>query len=559
MSRGTTLGKAIATRGILVDPLGGLGRATRGYVTKGSPASSITLDPAPLLSTSAVDANGIQRLLSDTVLEAHYVEVYRSVFWHPDREYTGFAADGYWYTNGVVNGSHNPPRATWSTEATTANIDCGTLDRFPRRILVVLTPIEVCIFDADDLTVWRRFRVARSSPPALGPVLGPPSSELRSVSFSNGFLVVATSSGIRIVDFRRDFAYTYQTSTSYRSKLTGLQNRNNPTYMDGLPVLPTLPTNNCTSVSVENISVPTGTDKRSFTLCGVGTSLGFCGMVLDRPGISAPQVKSESISRTFAIAWSVYDDGDGDSTSPYFIDLGSNWLGVEVSPGDTLITDALTTHTIVSVDQIVPGSRLTVSPELPLTASGAGYLIRRGCRLVRVQPDGTLYVSNGTNRITHVTNNSWYWGVTPVFLNLSTSQPTSELSAVVSSMNDLFITPGGDIYAATSLGVFKATEQILEDGALTPFLYSSTDVTEVAAKYKILVGSGRDCPAVAVDPETGNVLVSLNEPEGSWVKKSVVTEINTTIQQAFRHFDNVGIVRSIATYRNPFGPPDEVP
>lgn len=559
MSRGTTLGKSIVNRGIMVDPFGGLGRATRGYGTRGTPASALTIDPTPLLSTSQVDANGIQRLLSDNVLEVHYVEVYRSVFWHPDREYTGFAADGYWYTDGIVDPTHSPPRATWATEATTATIDCGTLDRFPRKILVVLTPLEVCIFDANDLTVWRRFRISRNSPPALGPVLGPPTAELRSVSFRNGFLVVATDIGLRIVDFRRDFAYAYRSGASYRSKLTGLQNRNNLTYMDGLPVLPTLSTNDCRDVSLENISVPSGTDKRSFTLCAVATSLGFSGLVLDRPGISAPQVKNETISRTFAIAWSVLDDGDGDSTSPYFVDLGSNWKGVEVSPGDVLITDAATTHTIVSVDQIVPGSRLTLDPELPLTASGAGYLVRRGSSVVRVQPDGTLYLSNGVNRITHITNNSWYWGVTPVFLNLSTSQPTSTLSATVEAMNDLFVTPSGDVYAATSIGIFRATDQILEDGALAPFFYSSADVTEVDAQYKILVGAGRDCPAVAVDPETGNVIVSLNEVEGSWVKKSVVTEINPTIQQAFRHFDRVGIVNSFAAYRNPSGPPDEVP
>lgn len=559
MSRGTTLAESIVNRGITVDPLGGLGRATRGYGTRGSPTSAVALDPAPLLSSSVVDSNGIQRLLSNDLLEVHFIEVYRSVFWHPDREYTGFAADGYWYTDGVVDSAHNPPRATWATEATTANIDCGILDRFPRRILVALTPIEVCIFDADDLTVWRRFRVARNSPPALGPVLGPPTIQLRSVSFSNGFLTVATDAGLRIVNFRRDFAYTYRSTTSFRSKLTGLQNRNNATYMDGLPVLPTLQSNDCRNVSLENISVPTSTEKRSFTLCAVATSTGFSGLVLDRPGITAPQVKNEVIGRTFAIAWSVEDDGDGDSTSPYFIDLGSNWQGVEVAPGDVLITDAATTHTIVSVDQVVPGSRLTLTPELPLTATGAGYVIRRGCSVVRVQPDGTLYISNGVNKITHITNNTWYWGVTPVFLNLSTSQPTSTLSATVSSMNDLFVTPGGDIYAATSLGVFRASEQILEDGGLTPLVYSSTEVTEVVAQYKILVGTGRDCPAVAVDPETGNVLVSLNEPEGDWVKKSVVTEINPIIQQAFRHFDNVGIVRSFAAYRNPSGPPDEVP
>lgn len=550
MARGLTLAASIASRGILVDPLGGSGRASRGYVTAGESADSVVLDPLPLISS---------QLLSTKVLGVQFVEVYRSPFWHPDREYTGFAASGYWYTDGVRDLSHNPQRATWATEAVAPAADRSDQDSFPRRILVVLTVVEVAIFDADSLELWLRFRLSRNAPPALGPFLGTPTTEPRSMSFCNGFLVVATNAGLRIANFRRDFAYTYTSTTSYRSTLTGLKDRNTATYMDGAAVGPTLASNDCLRVSAESLSNPSGVNKRGYTVCAVSHAVGFSGITLDKPGISNPQVKNQTISRNFTSAWSVYDDADADSTSPIFIDAGSNWEGFEVSEGDTLTTDLPSTHTVVAVDQIVPGSRLILSPELPLTASGSNYTVSRKCSVVKAQADGSLYLGNGDNKVTHIDGDIWYDGVSPVFTNLSTAYPTAKLNAVVERMNDIAVTASGEFYVATTLGVFHGDQQVLDDGGRVVFTYSSAEVTEVAALYKILVGVGRDCPAVGVDPETGNVIVSLNEPEGDWVKKSVVTEINPNIHQAFRHFDRVGIVRSIATYRNPQGPPDKVP
>lgn len=556
MSRGLTLGVSLATRGLRERPSGGIGRATRGYSTEGIVAATEVADPPPLISSTLVDSNGTPRLVSDKILGTQFIEVYRTPFWHPDREYTGYAANGLWYTNGLRDPSHSPYQASWAAES--ASTDRGVASGFPRRMLVILTDVEVCLMNADTLDVWMRFLLPRVAPPALGPFLGVAAAALRSVDFSNGFLIVATDGGLRIADFRRDVAYSYRSGGSNRSTLAGLASRNSSTYMDGSGVPISLSTNDQLKVSAEHVSNPSGTQKNSYTLAVSCHDKGFCGITLDAPAISYPTIKNTTIQRTIGSNWSVDDDGDGDTTSPYFIDAGTNWLGFQVSEGDTLITDALTTHTIVSVDQVVPGSRLKLTPELSLSATGTSYVIRRRTPAAKILPNGTLYLANGDNKVTYINDNFWYYGPSPVFSNLESDYPTSKLNTVVSAINDLAVTSTGDAYIATSLGIFYAPVQGLYDGSKATFTYSSVDVTEVSASYKILVGSGRDCPAVGIDPETGNVIVALNEVEGSWIKKSVVTEINPNIHQAFRFFDKVGVIRSFATYRNPSGPPDKV-
>lgn len=556
MSRGLTLGVSLATRGLRSRPSGGIGRASRGYSTEGLVAVAEVADPPPLISSTLLDSNGTPRLVSDKVQDTRYIDVYRTPFWHPDREYTGYAANGLWYTNGVRNPAHPQYQASWAAESSSENR--GVASGFPRRMLVVLTDVEVCLLNADTLDVWMRFLLPRVAPPALGPFLGPAATSLRSVDFSNGFLVVATDSGLRVADFRRDLAYSYRSGGSNRSTSAGLASRNSDVYMDGAVIPGSLSTNNQLKISAEHVSNPSGAQKNSYTLAVSCHDKGFCGITLDSPFTSYPTVKNTTIQRTIASGWSVYDDGDGDTSSPYLIDSGTNWLGFQVSEGDTLITDLLTTHTILLVDQVVPGSRLKLTPELPLSASGSSYVIRRRVPTAKILSNGTLYLANGDNKVTYVTDNFWYYGPSPVFSNLESDYPTSKLNTVVSAINDLAVTGSKDAYIATTIGVFYAPLQGLYDRSKATFRYSSADVTEVSASYKILVGSGQDCPAVGVDPETGNVVVALNEVEGSWIKKSVVTEINPNIHQAFRFFDKVGVVKSFATYRNPSGPPDKV-
>jgi len=552
------LATAIATRGITnVNPIGGGGRATWGYITQGIPVDLESIVPAPLLSTAAHDENGIQRLLNNNVVDIRYTEVFRSVFWHPDREYTGFAADGFWYTDGLLDPTHVPFKATWAQEGESeASINRGDLDRFPKKILVVATVQEIAIFNADDLTLWMRFNLAVVSPPGFGPFLGAPSFEIRSVSFDNGFLVVATNGGLRIADFRTDKALALGSASSKRSVTTGLANRNSSTYMDGSTISLFISSDDCLMVDTEILSLPSGAVKRGYTVCALAHPVGFDGIILSKPGISAPTVKATIIDKNVTSAWEVDDDEDGDTESPFFIDAGTSWLGQQVAPGDILSTDAATEHTVVAIEQIVPGSHLVLDPELELDQAGAEYTIRRQVPVVRINAQAGCYFANGENRVTSVQTTDWFEGGTPIFTNLSTGHATAGLNATVDSINDLFVTATGDVYIATSIGIFYISAEDLDENRTAVFTYSSTSVATGTATYQILEGVGESCPAVAVDPETGNVLVVLDEIEGAVTVKSVISEINPNIHQTFRYFDQVGIVRALVSYRNPTGPPD---
>lgn len=542
------LGESILSRGVRVRPVGGVGRASRGYNTVGSPIPT-DLSPSPLLNS--------ENLLSTEIQEIRFSEVYRSPFWHPDREYTGYAANGYWYTEGDLDPTHDPYKATWAQEAESgAGTHRGDRDSFPRRIFIVLTRLEAAIFDADTLTLWLRFIIPRSSPPGLGYFLGTGAAELRSVTFDNGILVVATSAGLRIANFRLDEAYAYKAANSKKST-GGLVDRNTATYMDGSALVGTLSSNNCYRVESQNLAQPSGIEKRVTTVCACAHAGGFDGLILWKSqSFTYPTVKKTILLRAIASAWSVEDDGDGNDTSPMFTDAGTNWEGIGVRPGDTLVTDTPSTHTIVEVSQSVPGSFLRIDPELNLTESGANYIIYRGSRAVRVSMDGALYAANGENSIALFATSSWYQDGSSLYSNLTTSYPTVRFAADAEQLNDLALDGSGGVYAATTLGVFYASSTDLERSGFAKLRYATESLVGVEPEYRVLSGSGTDCKAVCVDPETGNVLVSVvNDEEAT----STVTEINPNIHHAFRFFDNVGVVRTFAAFRNPLGPPDEEP
>lgn len=537
-------GLSIATRG---RGAGGVGNASRGYIINDSGEAPVELvtDPRPLLSSLTLDRRGTPRLLGDVVLSVNFVDVYKSPFWHPSVDYTGFAADGYFYSAGVRTAN----RASWAIEAD--SVDRGMSDGFPRRILVVLTRFEVCILDADSLDVWLRFRNSRETPPANGPFMGLSTSVMRTAKFMNGFLVLGTADGIRIADFVRDTAWLCKSGTSYQAD-SGLGLRNAPTFFDGITVPTQINSNDVLAVDLEVLGL--------LTVCAVGASQGLTGIRLDDPSASYPLTNPQASTQIVGSVWSVDDDLDSDGTSPYLIDAGTNWLADQVGVGDVVVTDLPSTHQILEVAQTVPGHRLVLTPELPLSATGATYTIRRRCPSVSILGDGTLYMANGENRVTRVPAPVWYDAAEgDIWDGLYTTFPTAKLNAPTLAINDMAVTETGDSYIATNLGIFYAPFRALGDFGAATFLYASEDVVNIGGVYKILVGSGTKCPAVAIDPETGNILVALNEEVSGLVVKSVVTEINPRTQQAFRHFDKVGIVRGFASYRNPAGPPDEAP
>jgi hypothetical protein len=232
-------------------------------------------------------------------------------------------------------------------------------------------------------------------------------------------------------------------------------------------------------------------------------------------------------------------------------------LGLRVQAGDILTPDTASERTILEVQQVVPGNRLVVSPELLLTDSGASYDVTRNIESVYLSPEFDLYFANGTGSIAVNRTKDWFetenfTSPVPLFNDLIVRGSVAKLAARVDSINDMDKL-AGRLYVATSLGIFSVSDSDLNQERGVAFLYSTSAVTEAEAEYKILEGTDKSAVAVAVDPETGNVSVAVTGAS------SVVTEINPTIQQAFRFYDNVGRVMSLVAYRNPSGPPDEVP
>jgi len=108
---------------------------------------------------------------------------------------------------------------------------------------------------------------------------------------------------------------------------------------------------------------------------------------------------------------------------------------------------------------------------------------------------------------------------------------------------------------ATDIGVFHITDEMFNSESQgAPLLYSTESGSGI---YKILQGTADNCTAVGIDPETGHLLVA--NDDGS---APSVTEIDTSIHQAFQFFDAnstpavTETVSVITTYRNVNGPPD---
>ena len=183
------------------------------------------------ITSSTTDSNGINRLLSNSILSLQFVDVSSSEFANPPSNFTGYSADGYYYSSGLPDPTYGSFKASWASEAehTSATASRNLLDRFPDRLFVIATDTEVALLDADELTVWMRFtRSSSSISTPTGPVLGGTESAIVSASFSEGILYVATTNGVRVVDFTTDQARYITTSDCYYGTL--LSGRNSATF-----------------------------------------------------------------------------------------------------------------------------------------------------------------------------------------------------------------------------------------------------------------------------------------------------------------------------------------
>lgn len=123
--------------------------------------------------------------------------------------FTGYARDGYRYTNGVKDSG--PVSAPWRTEASSANR--SSRPDFPNKALLVVTLRELVIFDLDtyngnppNLRVWMRFLLGNDASNFWA--LGRGVESILSVGMKNGLLAVGTQDtgwevgGLITIDFR---------------------------------------------------------------------------------------------------------------------------------------------------------------------------------------------------------------------------------------------------------------------------------------------------------------------------------------------------------------------
>lgn len=510
-------------------------------------------------STTTLDSNGTACLLDDHVVDTRFCDVSASTFANPNSTFTGYAADGYFYTNGEPDPVHDPFKASWASEGEGGGDENrGTVDRFPSRIFIVTTASEVVLLDADSLDVWMRFILGGTG---LGYALGVTGTEIRGADFHNGVLAIATDAGVRIADFRTDCCYALGAAASYRSSVNLVDSRNT----DGQLTTRIDVMDERLVVSAEVLCVSAGTgalDAVSPPVSGVLVALGHDSGVTV---VQVPALDSDGVLQDLATkqhpfrqeaggSWRAFEDNDGDGTTPYVYDDAGDaqlqWVNAGVRPGDVLVLDDDSEHTILSID--AARDVLEVTPEVDTTATGNAYTIRRPVPALVVRAGDRLVFANGHQKVYLADDGAvWYSATHGTVLDpwMSTSD-SAVLSLAVSEIRDLAFS-GDDVYIATDIGVFRVLGEALNSsGEASAELVYAGAASSSSPTYTILEG-GSNCTAVAVDPETGHLFVATVDGGAG-----TVTEIDLAINQAFRYESYDNEVNVLFAYRNPEGPPD---
>jgi len=527
------------------------------------------------MSSTATDKNGVVRLLDDNVQSIRYDVIADSSFGSPDSEYTGYSASGFWHTQGDLDPTHIPFKATWAQEGEgPASVDRGSLDRMPARILTVATRADVVIMDADTLEVWMRFRVGLYTPPALGGLAGLPSTRVTDIAFVGGRLFMFTTDGLRVADFRNDVGLLHTADGTYTSRSSisaqdgGLFHRNEDTYLDGTvsPSVKLLATPCLCGAAAQTSGgrVLRGTagavsSRSEMSAVAVGHAGGITALTYEAIGSTTilPESVAHPCSKAIPTAWEVVDDQSGDAYSSVVSDYAygaTNWVSLGLQVGDTF-SDAGSTYKVVEISQVYPGLSISLDASFLIGHSGSSYSLSRNITAITLAADMSLYVADGAGRVAVRRTPDWFVATTSVapsqlYSDMKFIGDSSTLSVAVNRVNALALA-GSDLLAATDLGVFRATDAQLSSGANIQMHYSTASPTSQAL-YPVLWGSESNVAAVAVDPESGHILLAVTDFE------SVVTEVDPATHKSVRYFDAVGRVTSIATYRNPKGPPDNI-
>jgi len=114
------------------------------------------------INNSSVDSSG-ESYYSGNAIGGHFFDATSTSFYTPDSTYTGFAVNGYYYTNGVLN---NSLRASWAEEGdddVNPSRDSATRsdqDSFPDSVFVLYSETEVTIIDSVTMDLWMKFNIS---------------------------------------------------------------------------------------------------------------------------------------------------------------------------------------------------------------------------------------------------------------------------------------------------------------------------------------------------------------------------------------------------------------
>ena len=508
------------------------------------------------ISTTTRDANNVAHLTSNTIVALKYFDVSSSTFGNPDRNFYGYGHDGVYREAGVGTSSPSTgqaAKATWASEGehTTATATRGLEDSFPLRVLIILTATEVVILNADDLAVWMRFTKASGSSHSDYYCLGGSTTTFVDCDFDEGVLAVATADsavagmvGLVLVDFRRDQMFMSSSSANALLSSKTILDRNaaavwtaSPGSLTGMGLL-TSDVNNVSLMTEQNQTYAATSHPNGITL------LRF------RPGLAAGYTGTKGVlvktSQAFekaysSVAYSATDDLDGDSTTPLFYAANNTeWASDNIRAGDTLYIGT-TSYRIASVGV----TTLTLSDEIATSVStGSGsYTIRRRVDKLLLRSSTDLFYADGEGSVVHHQDQTYQSSSNNID---PFGSPSYRASIPSTSTRDLCVR-GGNLYVATSAGVYRVTLNDTSTGLPSLLEYSSSSG---GGAYFVLAHDL--ATALAVDTDSGHLLIATHN--GSSASEVVELDVDR-FHQKVRVTTGTVEVKSLIGYTNPSGPP----
>lgn len=499
-----------------------------------------------VFSSLTTDANGIAHLLGAQLVDFQYVDVTKSRFYAPDSSYTGYGANGFYYTAGALDPGYVQYKALWAVEGEdAASSDRGDRDSFPNRIFVVTTTVEVAILNADDLTVWMRFRKDVTSA-GTGYLIGENTTTLYGARFISGWLLVATSDGLRMADFRRDICYYFGAAGTGQRSYTpsepspggGVSNRNVDGIVDQVTGAggsggKTVVVETCTGLSVGKIGTT--------LVAAIHHDRGFTGVLINSDSVTIPELTENEWTAGPYGAWSIILE-DGAYEYIRMTVGGDNFTADGVRVGDTAPSGAQVIVAINDADDVIQ------IEDYGSADSDSSLTIYRPVYASGLSADGKLYLSSGST-VLEIEGSDWYTG-TPID-GFDTGLNRVNIDTGVTRIYDIAVI-GDTIYMGTDQGVFSAGDEDFAAASLNYAWLFSTPTYD--ARYQILT-SIDVIVKIAADPETGSLLI-LATDSGSTVL-SEVSISDSRVLQTYDESDLGGPATVLFAYENPNGPPDQ--